>query len=50
MAVIVPDFSSAAPSRIKIPRRAATLVPAIMAAGVARPIAHGQATINTAAA
>ena len=49
-AVIFPAFSSATPSRIKMPRRAAALAPAMMAAGVARPIAHGQATIKTAAA
>lgn len=49
-AVIFPAFSSATPSRIKIPRRAAALAPAMIAAGVANPIAHGQATIKTAAA
>ena len=49
-AVIFPAFSSATPSRIKMPRRAAAFAPAMIAAGVARPIAHGQATIKTAAA
>ncbi len=49
-AVIVPAFSSATPSRIRMPRRAAALALAMMAAGVARPIAHGHATIKTAAA
>ena len=49
-AVIFPAFSNATPSRIKMPRRAAALAPAMIAAGVARPIAHGQATIKTAAA
>jgi hypothetical protein len=49
-ALMRPLFSSAVPSRIRMPRRAAALVPAMIAAGVARPIAHGQATINTAAA
>ena len=33
-----------------MPRRAAVLAPAMMAAGVAKPIAHGHATIKTAAA
>ena len=49
-AVIFPAFSSATPSRIRMPRRAAVLALAMMAAGVARPIAHGHATIKTAAA
>ena len=49
-AVIFPAFSSATPSRIKMPRRAAALALAMMAAGVARPIAHGHATIKIAAA
>ena len=47
---IRPDFSNAMPSRIRIPRSAAALAPAMIAAGVANPIAQGQATINTAAA
>ena len=46
--VIPPLFSNAFPSRIRIPRAAAALVPAMIAAGVASPIAHGHATINTA--
>ena len=49
-AVIFPAFSNATPSRIKMPRRAAALALAMMAAGVAKPIAHGQATIKTPAA
>ena len=49
-AVILPAFSRATPSRIKMPRRAAALAPAMMAAGVARPIAQGHATIKIAAA
>ena len=49
-AVIFPAFSKATPSRIKMPRRAAALAPAMIAAGVAKPIAHGQAIIKTAAA
>src|SRR5581483_6700960 len=49
-AVTSPAFSNATPSRIRIPRFAAALEPAMIAAGVARPMAQGQATINTAAA
>ena len=49
-AVICPAFSSATPSRIRIPLCAAALEPAMMAAGVARPIAQGHATIRTEAA
>src|SRR5258708_39650681 len=49
-AVMLPAFSNATPSRIKMPLWAATLEAAMMAAGVAKPIAQGQATINTAAA
>src|SRR2546425_736411 len=49
-AVTWPAFSRATPSRIKMPRCAAAFEPAIIAAGVANPIAHGQAIINTAAA
>ena len=49
-AEIFPAFSSATPSRIKMPRRAAVFAPAMIAAGVAKPIAHGQATIKTAVA
>jgi len=48
--VIRPARSNATPSRIKIPRRAAAFVPAMIATGVASPIAHGHAIINTAAA
>ena len=33
-----------------MPRRAAAFVPAMIAAGVASPIAHGHATMSTAAA
>ena len=39
--------SSTCGSFIKIPKRAATPVPAIMAAGVARPSAQGQAMTST---
>src|SRR5258706_11699256 len=49
-AVIWPAFSKATPSRIKIPRSAAAFDPAIIATGVARPMAQGQAIIRTAAA
>jgi len=50
MAVMAPHFSRALPSRTRMPLRAAALVPAMMAAGVARPMAQGQATMRTAAA
>ena len=49
-AVTWPAFSKATPSRIRMPRCAAALEPAMMAAGVASPIAHGQAMISTPAA
>jgi hypothetical protein len=49
-AVTLPAFSRAAPSRMRMPRWAAAFEPAMMAAGVARPIAQGQAIISTAAA
>ena len=42
--------SSASASLIKIPSPAATPVPAMMAAGVARPSAQGQAITSTATA
>ena len=42
--------SSASPPRIRIPSSAALPVPTMMAVGVARPSAHGQATISTAIA
>ena len=45
-----PARSRAAPSRIRMPRWAATFDPAMMAAGVASPMAQGQAIISTAAA
>ena len=49
-AVTRPAFSNATPSRIRMPRCAAAFEPAMMAAGVAKPIAHGQAMIRTPAA
>src|SRR5262249_20478270 len=49
-AVMLPAFSNATPSRMRIPRCAAAFEPAMMAAGVAKPIAQGQAMIRTEAA
>ena len=43
-------ISSASASLMRMPCRAATPVPAMMAAGVARPRAHGQAITSTATA
>ena len=45
-----PAFSNATPSRMRMPRWAATLAPAMIAAGVANPMAHGQAIMSTPAA
>ena len=42
-----PVFSSATASRMRMPRRAAALIPAIRATGVANPMAQGQATMST---
>ena len=42
--------SSAAPSRIRIPCSAPLPVPTMIAVGVARPMAHGQAMMSTAIA
>ncbi len=41
-------ISSASPPRMRIPASAPRPVPTMIAVGVARPIAHGQATITTA--
>ena len=46
-AEIRPVFSSATASRMRMPRRAAALIPAIRATGVANPMAQGQATMST---
>ena len=48
--VTLAPISSAVPLRMKMPRRAAAPVPAMIAVGVARPSAHGQAIRTTAMA
>ena len=48
--VTLAPISSAVPLRMKMPRRAAAPVPAMIAVGVARPSAHGQAISTTAMA
>ena len=47
LVLMVPAFSRTCPSRIRMPRLAAALDPAIMATGVANPMAQGQATMST---
>ena len=47
---ILRAISSASPPLIRMPRSAPRPVPTMMAVGVARPSAHGQAMISTATA